>query len=90
MRGKAPECRGKMPSNRITPACAGKRRKTGVFPRKTRDHPRVCGEKEMMNSENFQERGSPPRVRGKAVAIAAAISLCRITPACAGKSNKKD
>ena len=30
--------------------------------------------------------GSPPRVRGKALSAALLFRLCRITPACAGKS----
>ena len=31
----------------------------------TRDHPRVCGEKEYVDREQDAEKGSPPRVRGK-------------------------
>ena len=29
----------------ITPACAGKSRRSSIVPPRTRDHPRVCGEK---------------------------------------------
>ena len=32
--------------------------------------------------------GSPPRVRGKPPCKAGALEICRITPACAGKTEK--
>mgnify|MGYP005914739715 CR=1 FL=1 len=72
----------------ITPACAGKRPCSSKRPTPSRDHPRVCGEKEAHAPRRKANKGSPPRVRGK-VGIAA---LCRvyqgITPACAGKSRR--
>ena len=49
----------------ITPACAGKSHPPGIHPRPVSDHPRVCGEKELSGWDPFEERGSPPRVRGK-------------------------
>ena len=50
----------------ITPACAGKRGgpRSGQGP--PRDHPRVCGEKPHIGQRRFLQKGSPPRVRGKA------------------------
>ena len=69
----------------ITPACAGKSR----FPSSTapyrRDHPRVCGEKAARLTGKEKPRGSPLRVRGKAVHHKHRHSPGRITPACAGK-----
>ena len=71
--GSPPRVRGKgtrrvrrSPRRRITPACAGK----SVLPSPEGfgmgDHPRVCGEKLTEETENEENRGSPPRVRGKA------------------------
>ena len=90
--GSPPRVRGKvlaalMPENRvgITPACAGKR----PAPEKTLpgfgDHPRVCGEKRPMSWPSMRPRGSPPRVRGKAISSVSITSAAGITPACAGK-----
>ena len=45
MRGKGRGGRAGQPEPGITPACAGKRRCPRFRPGKTRDHPRVCGEK---------------------------------------------
>ena len=52
------------------------------------DHPRVCGEKFAEKLTRIPEKGSPPRVRGKAVPSGAAVGAVGITPACAGKSQK--
>ena len=52
----------------------------------TEDHPRVCGEKAAADPFRGGIKGSPPRVRGKAVALLVASMYVRITPACAGKS----
>ena len=51
------------------------------------DHPRVCGEKRSASRRLAPQRGSPPRVRGKAVSQPHHLNQPRITPACAGKSN---
>ena len=92
--GSPPRVRGKgrFPSfhfcrGSITPACAGKRRKIGVFSRKTRDHPRVCGEKSFLPCVSSLYTGSPPRVRGKDPELLKFFKLLGITPACAGKSS---
>ena len=70
--GSPPRMRGKgggLPRPRfgggITPAYAGKRRRTPTQPRKPRDHPRVCGEKISSRTSHILTIGSPPRVRGK-------------------------
>ena len=92
MEGSPPRMRGKEPAPTewmcavgITPAYAGKRRPV-PSPRSTRqDHPRVCGEKPLQSSVNCTMEGSPPRMRGKAVAIFRQLHHGRITPAYAGK-----
>ena len=48
------------------------------------DHPRVCGEQSQTSSIRCCVPGSPPRVRGTVLIVAAACVLARITPACAG------
>ena len=47
----------------------------------------MCGEKFLKCEAAAIAKGSPPRVRGKALSTTAAASRPRITPACAGKSN---
>ena len=70
--GSPPRVRGKgildymgVPTKRITPACAGKSvqdiQKCGL----NLDHPRVCGEKNILHHLRQNRLGSPPRVRGK-------------------------
>ena len=46
----------------------------------------MCGEKLTYSKKQSPERGSPPRVRGKASCSVLSSSERRITPACAGKS----
>ena len=92
IRGSPPRMRGKVYkitppwfSIRITPAYAGKRRCPRFRPGKTRDHPRVCGEKMVSMIPHRRSRGSPPRVRGKVQPLGERGSQAGITPACAGK-----
>ena len=70
----------------ITPACAGKRGPTWEKRSISWDHPRVCGEKPWTPWEKIVLKGSPPRVRGKALVLTDFMADSRITPACAGKS----
>ena len=51
-------------SSRITPACAGNRLEQERWHRRSRDHPRVCGEQVPRKYFYKWENGSPPRVRG--------------------------
>ncbi len=46
----------------------------------------MCGEKCAYSSYPERMAGSPPRVRGKGTCDRTADAVCRITPACAGKS----
>ena len=89
VRGKGEECGEVHFQTGITPACAGKSSSALSLPPPLRDHPRVCGEKEKLQSCDDFLLGSPPRVRGKVVDEYLAILLDRITPACAGKSRGK-
>ena len=71
-KGSPPRVRGKVvagarqtTAERITPACAGKRRRLRQIIYLTEDHPRVCGEKSLLAHGRQPQKGSPPRVRGK-------------------------
>ena len=92
--GSPPRVRGKgildymgVPTKRITPACAGKSvqdiQKCGL----NLDHPRVCGEKNILHHLRQNRLGSPPRVRGKVSCHCWITPQLGITPACAGKSD---
>ena len=70
---------------RITPACAGKRRRRVRLGRIHRDHPRVRGEKFVVCFVQPLQLGSPPRARGKGLGQAIFKRADGITPACAGK-----
>ena len=91
--GSPPRVRGKpchsttpSPHTRITPACAGKTLPPHGSEQRFWDHPRVCGENSHRSLENLDQRGSPPRVRGKRCRSSRKLRLSRITPACAGKT----
>ena len=91
--GSPPRVRGKLDRNaaqrgihRITPARAGKtRRSPPCFPGYT-DHPRACGENAERAMTGTTDLGSPPRVRGKPGQDRRAAPRDRITPARAGKT----
>ena len=86
MRGKAEEIAGKIPGAGITPAYAGKSAPVWSRCPGAWDHPRVCGEKENRWGTRVFGVGSPPRMRGKAMANCSRCWPRRITPAYAGKS----
>ena len=65
MRGKAPEIIVPQSLLRITPAYAGKRTLSYTAAYNFRDHPRVCGEKNLLQIPFQIHSGSPPRMRGK-------------------------
>ena len=89
MRGK--ECREYMghlcPG--ITPAYAGKRPSAGRLSGQSGDHPRVCGEKPGGRLRELVYPGSPPRMRGKDGRTSTGGLDVGITPACAGKSARR-
>ena len=91
--GSPPRVRGKLGHiardsvcDGITPACAGKTQSPRPYRRALRDHPRVCGENNLLFRQSQCFEGSPPRVRGKPAAPAVTEDFRGITPACAGKT----
>ena len=85
MRGKVLDTVIEHAFDGITPACAGKRTPCWSRSLQYLDHPRVCGEKVTATPMCRSTLGSPPRMRGKAVADEAAGAWSGITPAYAGK-----
>ena len=85
VRGKAAQSLGGTGKDGITPACAGKSRSMTDLSVASQDHPRVCGEKQLVAVSPKQKRGSPPRVRGKVPPVSHIVGQLGITPACAGK-----
>ncbi len=91
--GSPPRMRGKpavLPVHErvqgITPADAGKTQACGIEGTKPWDHPRGCGENELINCKNGTYDGSPPRMRGKLSASSGSPANHGITPADAGKT----
>ena len=72
-------------SDGITPAYAGKSPPTWTPPCLRGDHPRVCGEEVERTCSRSPQRGSPPRMRGRACRVADYRQGPWITPAYAGK-----
>ena len=73
--GSPPPMRGKVPRSsvildcvRITPAYAGKSSQRICERIETKDHPRLCGEKDSPLLNSTLILGSPPPMRGKAAA----------------------
>ena len=89
VRGKEWYLQGESPAPGITPACAGKRRNCPRILRSTRDHPRVCGEKDLEKRNTINYQGSPPRMRGKDFLLFHRLFSQGITPAYAGKSRSR-
>ena len=86
MRGKVAVCGDLCNYERITPAYAGKRKHEADVQFLFQDHPRLCGEKKILETQNILTIGSPPPMRGKAKKVYPKDSEIRITPAYAGKS----
>ena len=93
--GSPPHMRGKAASPfaftifiRITPAYAGKSKCQVWHGQSREDHPRICGEKSLPPRPMRAQRGSPPRMRGKAIRFCLFLLDLRITPAYAGKSRR--
>ena len=86
MRGKGRALLCSSPSPGITPAYAGKSARDENRKNAARDHPRVCGEKNIPQIHISRSTGSPPRMRGKAGKSHRCNHQPGITPAYAGKS----
>ena len=72
----------------ITLAYAGKSRVAALRLTLHRDHPRVCGEKSGAIPRPRLIKGSPPRMRGKALRWGPECCFAGITPAYAGKRRR--
>ena len=85
MRGKARFSKMSASVSRITPAYAGKRVLFRFSRTVSWDHPRLCGEKVLLERPLDTVGGSPPPMRGKVRETSAPAGYVRITPAYAGK-----
>ena len=90
--GSPPPMRGKVltfvkivASARITPAYAGKRKFAFAPAVQIKDHPRLCGEKKVVDVIDRLVKGSPPPMRGKVEIRVVSVLFVGITPAYAGK-----
>ena len=86
MRGKVVDHKDEVLAAGITPAYAGKSRRSLKTRPATWDHPRLCGEKLMCRQKTERQIGSPPPMRGKDLITRDKFRRYRITPAYAGKS----
>mgnify|MGYP004671848489 CR=1 FL=1 len=86
MRGKEKLCKLHRNGTGITPAYAGKSLNVHRNGQLHRDHPRICGEKDIAQGMEYCKQGSPPHMRGKETGYFGVVILIRITPAYAGKS----
>ena len=91
--GSPPQVRGKRSGNHlekhffgITPAGAGKTTHTENARSNGQDHPRRCGENDLVASGKRHAMGSPPQVRGKLCKSRILQCVGGITPAGAGKT----
>ena len=87
MRGKVCALLSISPADRITPACAGKRKKLALSALFARDHPRMCGEKGLPTLRYSPQSGSPPHVRGKGQSILPLHQRNGITPRMCGEKS---
>ena len=85
MRGKAQNRINRIIDFGITPAYAGKSEQSGLQCFISGDHPRLCGEKDAVQSGDPARLGSPPPMRGKGIMQQPKTTDNRITPAYAGK-----
>ena len=85
MRGKGWNCIVRLLLRRITPAYAGKRGYYKCLEVTYKDHPRLCGEKQIFRMDTFGLKGSPPPMRGKDTHDSLGSMILGITPAYAGK-----
>ena len=89
MRGRAGDRGSGHTRHGITPAYAGKRRAGHTLPFGGGDHPRVCGEEISSTLSASISLGSPPRMRGRVLRAMSPENARGITPAYAGKSDKR-
>ena len=93
IRGSPPHARGRhreVSKTRfaqwITPACAGKTRRSPPQYCLHSDHPRMRGEDPKPTLRSTMFAGSPPHARGRRIPTIMRLIPMGITPACAGKT----
>ena len=86
MRGAEAEITAAKLVKGIIPARAGSRRGSEACALCGRDHPRACGEQEVLETDEPMREGSSPRVRGAVTHLAVPQVAMRIIPARAGSS----
>ena len=72
----------------IIPADAGNTRTHTPYPRRSKDHPRGCGEHILVIEKLAPDAGSSPRMRGTPDIHTISHSLDRIIPADAGNTSR--
>ena len=94
--GSSPRVRGTpaglpctRPISGIIPACAGNTIRSACAPLHRWDHPRVCGEHEMLVTDGSGKQGSSPRVRGTRLLAIVQSGVTGIIPACAGNTHRR-
>ena len=87
-RGVLCHCSSEFFIGRITPACAGSTRNISIKTLITKDHPRLRGEYSLPSTKFSFKMGSPPLARGVHMTVIEKSSIYRITPACAGSTNR--
>ena len=93
LQGSSPRMRGTLSGRRylfslpgIIPAYAGNTQLHGLLIGQIGDHPRVCGEHLLVDSDECDDRGSSPRMRGTHQTIGGRIQRAGIIPAYAGNT----
>ena len=92
-KGSSPRMRGALSNYvhtvqtlRIIPAYAGSTQKAQGCIRIKTDHPRVCGEHNLLYSVSVIRSGSSPRMRGAPIESILSFASFRIIPAYAGST----
>ena len=75
--------------NRITPAYAGKRRDIDRRQKCSRDHPRLCGEKFLVNVNSWGGTGITPAYAGKSFYLCLGSFVVQDHPRLCGEKTKK-
>ena len=79
----------KAAAKRITPACAGNTQMVLNHLKNNKDHPRMCGKYKAVGFLADFCAGSPPHVREILLFEVSVDFSYRITPACAGNTQRK-
>ena len=85
-RGKPSAAAWQIPLRGLIPAHAGKTANAACSRRRGRAHPRSRGENHFSGWSSGRRRGSSPLTRGKLIPRPAALALCGLIPAHAGKT----